>query len=170
MNTDLTHSAIVSLIHTVRGQRVILDSDLARLYNVPTKRINEQTRRNPERFLGDFAFRLSAAEANNLRSQFATSSWGGRRYLPFAFTEQGIAMLSGILRSKRAVLMNIAIMRAFVKLRQILSSHKELAQKFNELEKRIQKHDVEIYSIFKAIRNLMADPEKSKKKIGFLRD
>ena len=94
----------------------------------------------------------------------------GLRWEPFAFTEQGIAMLSGILRSKRAVLMNIAIMRAFVKLRQILSSHKELAQKFNELEKRIQKHDVEIYSIFKAIRNLMADPEKSKKKIGFLRD
>ena len=107
---------------------------------------------------------------SSLKSQIVISSWGGRRYLPYVFTEQGVAMLSSVLRSKRAVLMNIAIMRAFVKLRQILSSHKELAQKFNELEKRIQKHDVEIYSIFKAIRNLMADPEKSKKKIGFLRD
>src|SRR3989339_295154 len=101
MNTDLTHSAIVSLIHTVRGQRVILDSDLARLYNVPTKRINEQTRRNPERFLGDFAFRLSAAEANNLRSQFATSSWGGRRYLPFAFTEHGAIMAASMSSTRR---------------------------------------------------------------------
>jgi len=170
---------IENKIYFIRSRKVMLDRDLAELYGVETFNLNKAVKRNDERFPEDFMFQLTKEELSNLKfqvgrsslkSQIVISSWGGRRYLPYVFTEQGVAMLSSVLRSKRAVLMNIAIMRAFVKLRQILSSHKELAQKFNELEKGIQKHDVEIYSIFKAIRNLMADPEKSKKKIGFLRD
>jgi hypothetical protein len=160
---------IENKIYLIRGQKVMLDRDLARLYGVKTFVFNQAVKRNLDRFPEDFMFQLDRQEDRNLRSQIVMSSWGGRRTLPYAFTEQGVAMLSGVLRSKRAVQMNIAIMRAFVKLRQILSSHKELARKLNEQEKRIQKHDVEIYSIFKTIRKLMAEPEKPKKRIGFLK-
>jgi len=122
------------------------------------------------RFPEDFMFRLDKEECENLKSQNATSSWGGRRYLPYAFTEQEVAMLSGILNSGRAIHVNIAIMRAFVKIREILSTHKVLAHKLNELERKIEKHDGEIYTIFEAIRQLMKPPEKKKKMIGFKRD
>jgi len=127
----------------MRGQKVILDRDLAELYGVPTRRLNEQVKRNRSRFPADFMFPLKPKEAEILRSQFAISSsrHGGRRTTPYAFTEQGVAMLSGVLNSEQAVRVNIAIMRAFVKLREIIATHKELAEKIGELENKFQKHD-----------------------------
>jgi phage regulator Rha-like protein len=164
----ISHEAVENRIFYIRGKRVILDKDLASLYGVPTKRLNEQVRRNIKRFPSDFMFQLTITEAQISRSQFATSSWGGRRYLPYAFTEQGIAMLSSVLNSERAIQVNIAIMRAFVKLRQILATHTELAYKLKELEHKIEKHDAEIQAIFEAIRQLMEPPpEKPKPRIGF---
>ena len=163
----LAHEMIEQKIFLIRNHRVMLDKDLAKLYGVPTKRLNEQVRRNIKRFPEDFMFQLTKKEFKNLKSQFATSSWGGVRKLHYAFTEQGVAMLSGVLHSERAVQMNIAIMRVFVKLRQILFTHKELSYKLGELERKIEKHDVEIQSIFEAIRQLMTVPEEPKRKIGF---
>ena len=144
----------------------MLDSDLAKLYEVPTKRLNEQVKRNPSRFPSDFAFHLTIPEVTSLRSHFATSIGrrGGRRYLPFVFTEQGVAMLSSVLASERAALVNVAIMRTFVRLREILLTHKDLARKLEELEK---KYDSQFRVVFDAIRELMAPPGKSKRPIGF---
>jgi hypothetical protein len=153
---------IAQSIYLLRGQKVILDSDLARLY-----RLNKAVSRNRNRFPADFMFRLTAEEARNLRFQFGISSWGGRRVVPYAFTEQGVAMLSSVLNSERAVKVNIAIMRAFVKLRQTIETNRELAQKFAELEKRVGKHDKKIDAILEAIRQLMAPPEKPRREIGF---
>jgi phage regulator Rha-like protein len=149
---------IENKIYLIRGHKVMLDKDLAKLYEVPTKKLTQAVKRNIRRFPGDFMLLLTRQEVRNLRSQFVTSSWGGRRYAPYVFTEQGVAMLSSVLNSERAIQVNIAIMRAFVKLRQILSTHKELAHKLDELERKIEKHDVEIRSIFEAIRQLMAPP------------
>lgn len=155
-------------IFLIRGEKVMLDKDLAELYGVPTKRLNEQVRRNIRRFPSDFMLQLTKEEADSLRSHFATLKRGKHfKYLPYAFTEQGVAMLSSVLNSERAIDVNIAIMRAFVKLRQILSTHKELAYKLRELEGRIGYHDVEIQNIFKAIRQLMDKPKKPKRLIGF---
>ena len=150
----------------IRGQKVMLDSDLAVLYGVPTRRLNEQVRRNRERFPSDFMFELTADEATALRSQIATSKVGrgGRRYLPLAFTEQGVAMLSSVLRSKRAVQVNIEIMRAFVKLRELLATHKDLARKLEALER---KYDAQFKVVFDAIRQLMTPPTLKTKRIGF---
>ena len=149
----------------------MLDSDLADLYGVPTKRLNEQVRRNLSRFPEDFMFRLTEQESDALRSQFATSKSGrgGRRYQPYAFTEQGVAMLSSVLNSDRAVQVNIAIMRAFVKLREILATHKDLARKLEEIEKRLGEHDKKFQVVFEAIRQLMTPPPETAKKgrIGF---
>jgi phage regulator Rha-like protein len=133
-------------IFLIRGQKVMLDSHLALLYGVSTKRLNEQVRRNISRFPDDFMFQLTQAEYELLRSQIATSKYGsgGRRYLPLAFTEQGVAMLSTVLNSERAIQVNIAIMRAFVKLRQILATHKDLVHKLEELEKKYETHDIQI--------------------------
>ncbi len=143
----------------------MLDTDLAELYSVETKVLNQAVKRNIERFPEDFMFQLSMEEFDFLRSQSVTSSqWGGRRYPPYAFTEQGIAMLSSVLRSKRAVLVNIEIMRAFVHLRLILSSHTELARKLNELEK---KYDAQFKVVFEKIKKLMTPPEPNRKRIGF---
>ena len=143
----------------------MLDVDLAELYGVETKVLNQAVKRNIERFPEDFMFQLSWEEFDFLRSQSVTSSqWGGRRYPPYAFSEQGVAMLSSVLRSKRAVLVNIAIMRAFVHLRQILSSHTELASKLNELEKR---YDAQFKVVFEKIKKLMTPPEPKRKRIGF---
>ena len=160
---------IENKIYLIRGYKVMLSTDLAKLYVVPVKRLNEQVKRNVKRFPLDFMFQLSDEEREILKSQFATSSWGGaRRANPYAFTEQGVAMLSSVLNSERAIQVNIAIMRAFVKLREILSTHKELAYKLKELENKIERHDGEIRSIFEAIRQLMAPPpEKPKRRIGF---
>ena len=145
----------------------MLDRDLAKLYKVPTGRLNEQVKRNIRRFPEDFMFRLTKEEFKNLKSQFAISSWGGIRKLPYTFTEQGVAMLSSVLHSERAIQVNIIIMRVFVKLKQILSTHKELNYKLEQLERKIEKHDEEIRAIFEAIRQLISVPEKPKRRIGF---
>jgi hypothetical protein len=150
----------------LRGERVMLDADLAVLYGVSTKALVQATKRNRERFPADFMFQLSAEEAANLRSQIVTSSpeWGGRRTRAYVFTEQGVAMLSSVLRSKRAVAANIEIMRAFVRLRAMLSEHADLARKLAALEK---KYDAQFRVVFDAIRDLMAPPTPPRRSIGF---
>ncbi len=154
-------------IFRLRSQNVMLDGDLAELYEVSTKRLNEQVRRNRDRFPEDFMFQLTPAEAESLRSQIATlklSRGEHRKYVPYAFTEQGVAMLSGVLRSKRAVQVNIEIMRAFVRLRRILTEHKNLARKLDALER---KYDAQFKVVFDAIRKLMEPPPAARKRIGF---
>jgi ORF6N domain len=159
---------IAQSIHLLRGQKVMLDSDLAALYGVTTGNLNKAVARNRDRFPSDFCFRLRHYEAKNLIFQIGISkSRGGRRHLPHAFTEQGVAMLSSVLNSPRAVKVNIAIMRAFVKLRETLESHRELGDKFGELQRRVGKHDEEIAAIIDAIRQLMAPPERPRREIGF---
>ena len=158
---------IAQSIHLLRGQKVMLDGDLAALYEVPTGHLNRAVKRNLSRFPSDFMFRINRNEARILKCQFGISSWGGRRGYPYAFTEQGVAMLSSVLNSPRAVKVNIAIMRAFVKLRETLDSHRELAHKFAELQRRVGKHDEEIAAIIDAIRQLMAPPPKPRREIGF---
>jgi phage regulator Rha-like protein len=152
----------------IRGEKVMLDADLAELYGVETKILVRAVKRNVDRFPSDFMIQLNKEEFENLRFQFGTSSrWGGRRYLPYAFTEQGVAMLSSVLNSDRAIKVNIEIMRAFVSLRQMLASNKELAKRFDELEK---KYDSQFKVVFDAIRQLMIPPEPKRKRIGFLRE
>ena len=159
---------VVQSIRWFRGQKVLLDSDLAALYGVTTGNLNKAVSRNRDRFPSDFMFQLSAEEAEDLIFQIGRSKGrGGRRHRPHAFTEQGIAMLSSILNSDRAIRVNIAIMRAFVKLRQMLETNRELARKFSELERRVGKHDQEIAAILEAIRQLMTPPEKPQREIGF---
>jgi len=155
-------------IYLIRGHKVMIDADLAILYGVKTKRLNEQVKRNVKRFPADFMFQLTRQEKDKLVAncdQFKQLKHS--TVPPYAFTEQGVAMLSTVLNSERAVQVNIAIMRAFVKLRQILSTHKELAHKLKELEQKTEKHDTEIQAIFEAIRQLMKPPEQSKRRIGF---
>ena len=155
-------------IFLFRGQRVMLDTDLAELYRVTTKRLNERVRRNIKRFPSDFMFQLTKEEEESLRSQIATLKGGRgqhRKYLPYVFTEQGVAMLSSVLNSERAVQVNIEIMRAFVRLRELMSTHKDLARKLETLEK---KYDAQFKVVFDAIRQLMKPPEPKKRKIGFL--
>ena len=155
-------------IFLIRGQKVLLDMDLAELYGVETRSLVQAVKRNIERFPSDFVFQLDKDEYDSLRSQIVISKGkGGRRYLPYAFTEQGVAMLSSVLRSKRAIQVNVAIMRAFVKLRGMLSTHKELAHKLSELEEHLKDHDQQIQVIFEAIQQLISQPEKPRKKIGF---
>ena len=152
-------------ILVIRGHKVMLDIDLALLYEVEIKALNQAVKRNLDRFPADFTFQLTAEEADHLRSQSVTSSsWGGRRYLPYAFTEQGVAMLSSVLRSSRAVQVNIEIMRAFVRLRQMLQQNADLARKLALLEK---KYDAQFRAVFDAIRELMKPPAKPKRRIGF---
>ncbi len=154
------------LIYMFRGHKVMLDVDLAVLYGVSTKRLNEQVRRNAKRFPSDFMFQLLEEETSFLRSQFATSNAGrgGRRYLPYVFTEQGVAMLSSVLNSERAVRVNIAIMRAFVRMRDMVASNKDLARRLDALER---KYDSNFRVVFDAIRDLMDPPVEPKKRIGF---
>ncbi|MFZ3122659.1 MAG: ORF6N domain-containing protein [Thermodesulfovibrionales bacterium] len=154
-------------IYLIRSQKVMLDSDLAKLYGVPIKRLNEQVRRNLKRFPSDFMFQLTKEEADSLRSQIASLKNGRgehRKYLPYAFTENGVAMLSSILNSERAIDVNIQIMRTFTKLREMLLTHKDLQKKIEELER---KYDMQFKVVFDAIRQLMAPPEPKKRKIGF---
>jgi len=155
----------------IRGQKVMLDRDLARLYKVATGNLNKAVTRNLDRFPDDFMFQLSEEEFKNLIFHFGTSSWGGIRKRPRVFTEQGVAMLSSVLRSKRAVHVNIDIMRTFVRLREILASHAELARKLDTLEK---KYDTQFKVVFDAIRKLMPppppEPENPRPRIGFHRD
>jgi hypothetical protein len=171
---DITRSILI-----LRGHRVILDANLAALYGVPTKRLNEQVRRNAARFPEDFTFQLTADEAAALRSQFATSKpipigRGGRRYLPYAFTEHGAIQAANVLNSPRAVEMGIYVVRAFVQLRELLSSNKELAKRLDQLEARIEKklatHDEAIAAMLSAIRQLMHPPVPKRRPIGFTAD
>jgi phage regulator Rha-like protein len=153
---------------SLRGQKVMLDTDLADLYQVPTKVLNQAVRRNKDRFPADFMFQLTADEFSALRSQIVTLDTGRgqhRKYLPYAFTEQGVAMLSSVLRSKRAVNVNIEIMRAFVRLRELLATHKDLA---NKLEMPERKYDAQFKVVFDAIHQLMKPSVPAKRKIGFL--
>jgi len=146
----------------------MLDEDLARLYGVETRVLNQSVRRHPSRFPEDFMFQLTRKEFANLKSQVVTSSWGGRRKPPLAFTEQGVAMLSSVLNSSHAVMVNILIMRAFVRLRRLMASSEALHRKINELEKKFQRHDQAIAVLFDEIRRLMEPPlEKAKGRIGF---
>jgi hypothetical protein len=171
-------------IRHFRGEKVLLDFDLAALYDVETRILNQAVRRNADRFPADFMFQLTSDEAEKLSqvvtpsvaghdvsnsSQIVMSSgkYRGKRYRPYAFTEQGVAMLSSVLNSESAVKLNIAIMRAFVQLRRALEANRELARKFSELERRIDKHDSEIAAILEAIRQLMAPPAKPRREIGF---
>jgi hypothetical protein len=161
----VTTECIEQAILVLRGQKVMLDADLAAMYGVETKVLVRAIRRNEERFPPDFMFQLSQQEFDNLRCRSGTSSaWGGRRYLPYAFTEQGVAMLSTVLRSARAVQVNIEIMRAFVRLRKMLAENAELAKRLDALEK---KYDEQFKGVFDAIRQLMAPPTSKKKEIGF---
>ncbi len=151
-------------ILVIRGHKVILDKELAALYDVTTGNLNKAVSRNIERFPEDFMFQLAPDEMQNLIFHFGTSSWGGTRKPPRAFTEQGVAMLSSVLRSPRAVHVNIAIMRAFVLLRQMLQTNADLARKLAQLEK---KYDTQFRAVFDAIRELMKPPEKPRRRIGF---
>jgi hypothetical protein len=159
--------SIVSKIIVLRGEKTLLDRDLAELYGLETKALKQAVRRNAKRFPDDFMFELSEDEFKNLRSQIVTSRWGGSRYRPMAFTEQGVAMLSSVLKSDRAIEVNIAIMRAFVQLRKIMSSKIELTRKLGKIDKQLEEHDEHIHTIFEALRQLMVDDEKARKQIGF---
>jgi hypothetical protein len=162
---------IEPLIHTIRGHKVLLDSDLAKLYGVPTKRLNEQVKRNRERFPEDFMFQLDDEELAKWRSQIATSNPGakmGLRHKSFAFTEHGAIMAATVLNSPQAVEVSVFVVRAFVKLRQWMSNHKELSDKINELERKFAGHDEAIRQLVTAIRQLMTTPATAKKRpIGF---
>jgi ORF6N domain len=174
--------SIESVIHSVRGEKVILDVDLALIYGVTTKRLNEQVKRNSRRFPADFAFRLSREELEQLVRQLARSEQSGNRsqiatgpqkhrdprFLPYAFTEHGALMAANVLNSPQAVEMSVVVVRAFVRMRHMLSAHKELTGKLSELERKIGTHDEQIELIFDAIRQLMTPLEPNKRKIGFL--
>jgi hypothetical protein len=161
-------SEVRGLIHLVRGERVLLDADLAKLYGVTTGNLNKAVKRNLRRFPADFIFRLTRQEDRALLFQSGRSNArGGRRHQPYAFTERGVAMLSSVLRSERAIEVNVAIMRAFVNLRRMLASSEALGRKLAELERRLAGHDQVIKSLFAAIRELMALPPKAGRQIGF---
>ena len=165
MKTDALAIQAERRILLLRNQRVMLSHDLAVLYGVETKALNRAVKRNAARFPGDFMFQLNNQEWKDLKCQFGTSSWGGSRVPPYAFSQEGIAMLSGVLTSGRAVQVNIAIMRAFVRLRELLLTNADLARKLAELE---QKYDSHFKAVFDAIRQLMAPPpSSSKSEIGF---
>ena len=165
----ISAESITSRIHFIRGMKVMLDRDLAELYGVETKRLKEQVRRNISRFPEDFMFELSIAEEALLRSQIATLEGKGKhsKYLAMAFTEQGVAMLSSVLNSKRAIDVNIAIMRAFVKMREIMATNKDFAEKLKIIEEKLAEHDDQFQVVFEAIKQLFTEEEKPKKKIGF---
>ena len=166
MKDPITAEQIERVIVLIRGHKVMLDRDLAELYGVEVKQLKRQVKRNQDRFPADFMFELSKGEYDALRSQFGTLKRGEHsKYLPYAFTEQGVAMLSSVLRSTRAVQVNIEIMRAFVRLRQILASNAQLARKLDALEK---KYDAQFKVVFEAIRELMRPPTPKRRKIGFL--
>ena len=164
----ITQGLIENNIFLIRGQKIMIDRDLAKLYGVETKYLNRQVKRNIGRFPGEFMFQLNPEEKNELVTKchrFETMKHSS--VLPYAFTEHGVAMLASVLKSETAVKISIQIIKVFIKLKQILSTHKELAYKLAELERKIEKHDTQIQAIFKAIRQLMSVPEKPKRRIGF---
>ncbi len=163
---------VINKIYLIRGEKVMLDSDLAELYGVETRRLNEQVKRNIERFPPDFMFRLTSEEFIDLKSQIATTSWGGRRKLPYAFTEHGVLMLSSVINSDLAIKVNIQIMRVYTKIRRIISTNEDLLIKFNQLETRLADHDNQIMTIFEYLRQLEQEKQKNqgqrnRPRIGF---
>jgi hypothetical protein len=160
---------VENMIIILRGQKIILDSDLARIYGVPTKVLNQAVKRNADRFPPDFAFQLIDQEVVRLRSQIVTSNLGrgGRRYNPYAFTKHGAIQAANILNSKQAIRMGVFVVRAFVRLREALAVHKNMARKLEALEKKVGHQDTQIQEVFEAIRQLMKPPEKPKRRIGF---
>ena len=161
---------IQRLVLLIRGEKVIIDADLASLYGESTKRLNEQVKRNARRFPADFVFQLTKTEADSLRSQFATLKTGRgrhRKYLPYVFTEHGALMAASVLNTPRAVAVSVYVVRAFVKLREMLATQKKLAERFAELEKKLTTHDRQIQTILAAIRQLMVPPVPPKRRIGF---
>ena len=158
---------IADKIYKIRGQKVLLDFDLSDLYNVETKVLKQTVRRNIERFPDDFMFEISKEEFENLRSQFVTSNWGGHRYLPMAFTEQGVARLSGILRSPTAIQVNIQIMRVFVKMRNLITRYEELLEKVEALEATALDQNEHIIKIYEVIKELIEPAYKNRKPIGY---
>ena len=170
MDVAVPIEVVKNKIFLIRGQKVFLDSDLAELYGVETKVLNQAVKRNINRFPEDFMFPLNEDESVSLRSQFVTLKGGRgthRKYFPNAFTEQGVAMLSSVLKSDRAVQVNIAIMRAFVQMRELATTNRELARKIDELEKRHAQHDQQFVAVFDAIRQMLGPVEKKRRKIGF---
>ncbi len=173
----LPDEIILNNIYLVRGQKVMLDFDLAKLYHVETKRLKEQVNRNKERFPKDFMFLLTRSEYENLRSQIATSSlttdkasWGGTRYMPMAFTEQGVAMLSSILNTSTAIRVNIQIIRVFTRMRTLLMAHKDILLQLEKMEKKIGNHDEQIALIFSYLKKLLTPPQTPRERIGFRKE
>ncbi len=168
-NALVSVDRVARSIYVIRGQKVMLDSDLARIYGVSTERLNQQVRRNRDRFPADFMFRLTAREAENLTLQNARSSpgYGGRRYLPYAFTEHGALMLASVLRTPVAVQASVRIVRTFVKLLEMLAAHAELARRLNEVESRMATQDGRIQTLFEVLQQLMTAPEPKRRGIGF---
>jgi len=166
----LADETVVNNIYEIRGQKVMLDSDLAALYGVPTKRINEQVNRNADRFPDDFMFQLSEKEWQNLKSQIATSSWGGRRKLPYAFTEHGVLMLSSVLNSPQAIQVNIQIVRIFTRLRKLLDSHNELKLEIADIKQHLHNHDKNIELVFTYLDELVQKKAQPRKRIGYKPD
>ncbi len=158
---------LISKIFIIRGKKVMIDTDLAELYGVPTKRLNEQVKRNIDRFPKDFMFQLTETEWKNLKSQNATSSWGGRRKIPYAFSEHGVLMLSSVLNSDRAIQVNIQIMRIYAKLREMLLTNKDILLKLEKLERKALQYDGDIKLIFKYLKELLDTPTEPMRKIGF---
>jgi hypothetical protein len=176
-NTDVLvpQEVIMSKIHEIRGQKVMLDSDLAELYQVETKQLKRQVRRNIDRFPKDFMFELSKEELDSLRSQFGTSSWGGVRYVPMAFTEQGVAMLSSVLSSPTAIKVNIQIMRLFTKMREMIASHQEVFRQLDEIRNNIKGHDDQLQLIFEYLKQFEDSKQQefdqqNRKRIGYRRE
>ena len=172
---SIPNEIITSKIYNIRGQNVMLDSDLAELYQVETRRLNERIKRNIDRFPEDFMFRLTKEEWENLKSQFATSSWGGRRKLPYVFTEHGVLMLSSILNSERAIAVNIKIMRVYTQIKGMLLTHKDLLLKMQEIEGKVSSNEDQIMLIFEYIKQFeeikkQELEQKSRKKIGYKKD
>ncbi len=166
-NIAIVDEVVMNKIYQIRGHKVMLDMDLAELYGVETKQLKRAVKRNTDRFPEDFMFELDDQEFENLRSQFGTSSWGGARYAPMAFTEQGVAMLSSVLNSKRAVAVNIQIIRVFTKMRQMLMTHKDILLKLEKIEKKVSKHDDDFKIVFAYLKKLLNPPTEVMRKIGF---
>lgn len=173
-NNSIIKEQIIKKIFFIRGKRVMVDQDLAELYNLPTKSLNLAVKRNIERFPDDFMFQLTKEEYENLRFQFETSRWGGRRYYPYVFTEQGVAMLSSVLNSKKAIHVNIQIMRAFIKLKEMILTNHQLKLLIEKIERRLDQsdqkmknHEKQIHILADLIEQLLEPPEKTKRKIGF---
>jgi phage regulator Rha-like protein len=168
---------VINKIYLIRDKKVMLDFDLAEMYSVETKQLKRQVKRNPERFPKDFMFELTKKEFENLRSQIGTSSWGGTRYAPMAFTEQGVAMLSSVLSSATAIEMNVQIVRVFSKMRELLLTNKDILLKMEQVEKKImqqdgkmKQYDKDIQLIFEALKKLLNPPQEPRKRIGFKPD